>query len=820
MQGRMRGLGARAMRIGLCSAGLALLGGVVAIAPAQAKGPGTEVKITRNAQGIPTIEADDYRGLGYGYAYAFAEDNLCTLADTYVTVSAQRSRYFGPGAESPDGFSNLDSDFFFQRIKDRGIVEELVAEKPPTGPKRKIGEVVKGYVAGYNRWLKRTGVDNITDPACSGAEWVRPITRMDAYRRFYQLTEFASGGIAMDGIAQAQPPGAAAPRGGASARRDSGAGGEEPAGTAGVTRDRVEKLGAALDLGGLGSNGWGLGREATENRSGMVLANPHFPWGGSERFYQSHLVIPGKVDVSGASLFGSPVILIGHTQNLAWTHTVSTAFRFVPMELKLVPGDPTSYLVDGQPAKMEANQVTVQARQPDGSLAPVTRTLYTSRYGPIINSLQGQELFAWTPTTAYTMFDSNAHNLGRLMNHFFETNTAQSTKELLAILRKYQGIPWVNTMAADSKGRALYADIGTMPNVPNSKATGCAGALGALTFETLGLPLLDGSRSECAPGTDPDSAAPGIFGPSQQPYMSRRDYVANSNDSYWLTNPEFPLEGYARIIGDERTERSLRTRLGLIMIEQRLAGEDGYQGDRFTRNQLRRIEFNDRLYGGELFSSQIASFCAAHPTLVGSAGPVNVSGACPVLANYDDHVDLDSAGAILFRRFMSNLGSPPFTTPFDVVDPVHTPAGLDTSDPEVGAALADAVTDLQGAGIPLDARLGDYQYVVRDGDRIPIHGGPGPQGAFNVITADWDPPAGYPEVTHGSSFVMVTSFGKNGEGCPRDRSILTYSQSTNPNSKYFDDQTKMYSQKKWVDPPFCAGQVKRTAKHVEVLRAK
>jgi hypothetical protein len=30
----------------------------------------------------------------------------------------------------------------------------------------------------------------------------------------------------------------------------------------------------------------------------------------------------------------------------------------------------------------------------------------------------------------------------------------------------------------------------------------------------------------------------------------------------------------------------------------------------------------------------------------------------------------------------------------------------------------------------------------------------------------------------------------------------------------------MYSQKKWVDPPFCAGEVERTAKSVEVVRNK
>jgi hypothetical protein len=51
---------------------------------------------------------------------------------------------------------------------------------------------------------------------------------------------------------------------------------------------------------------------------------------------------------------------------------------------------------------------------------------------------------------------------------------------------------------------------------------------------------------------------------------------------------------------------------------------------------------------------------------------------------------------------------------------------------------------------------------------------------------------------------MVTGFTA---GCPDDRSILTYSQSENPNSPYFADQTRMFSRKEWVDPPFCLDEV-------------
>jgi acyl-homoserine-lactone acylase len=348
--------------------------------------------------------------------------------------------------------------------------------------------------------------------------------------------------------------------------------------------------------------------------------------------------------------------------------------------------------------------------------------------------------------------------------------------------------------------------------------------VGVATFQLLGLPVLDGFTSSCEWDNDPDAVAPGIFGPSHLPSLIRDDYVTNSNDSYWLANPAHPLEGYARIIGDERTPRTLRTRLGLRIVQQRLDGSDGLPGTRFTRQQLQDAVFNDRQFAGELWRDQLVQLCNSAPGgfLIGSSGPVDVSEACPVLAAWDLHDNLDSNGAILFRRFATRaLASPGglpinlptgdlavFSTPFDANDPVNTPSGLNIVSPKVQQSLADAVTDLRGAGIPLDAPLRGYQYEKRGDERIPIHGGPGdPNGDFNAINVDWvgsGPEPGYPNVPHGSSFVMVTSFTG---GCPDDRSILTYSESENPNSPYFADQTRMFSKKEWVDPPFCLNEV-------------
>ena len=443
---------------------------------------------------------------------------------------------------------------------------------------------MRGYVAGYNAYLRDTGVDRLPDPRCRGKAWVRPITEMDAFRRFYQLALLASSGVAVDGIGAAQPP--AAGRGARSRR---------PA---------FPEL-PDLPLGDLGSNAVALGKSATSDGKGLLLGNPHFPWDGPERFYQAQLTIPGKVDVTGASLFGVPLVLIGHTRRPGLEpHGLDRLPLHARTSSSSSPARPPPYLVDGQPRQMRAQTVTVQARKPT-SAEPRSRTLYTSTSGRSSPRSLGQPLFPWTPATAYAMGDANATTSA------CSTTSSRSTRrraprELDAIERRYQGIPWVNTIAADSTGAAYYADIGTVPHVTDEEIQACnTTALGQVTFQALGLPVLDGSRASCAWGSDPDAVVPGILGPSRMPSLFRDDYVTNSNDSYWLSNPAQPLEGFDRIIGDERTERSLRTRTGLRIVADQLA-----KGP-FTPRLLQDAVFSNRSLAGELMRDDLVALCRA-----------------------------------------------------------------------------------------------------------------------------------------------------------------------------------------------------------------
>jgi acyl-homoserine-lactone acylase len=125
-------------------------------------------------------------------------------------------------------------------------------------------------------------------------------------------------------------------------------------------------------------------------------------------------------------------------------------------------------------------------------------------------------------------------------------------------------------LAVDAEGNGAYGDISAVPHVTTAQWQSCIRGLVAPLLTDFGLPTLDGSDPACAWGSDEDAPVEGVFGYAALPKLVTRDYAGNSNDSYWLSNPDQLLEGYSPIIGRERSERSLRTRLGFVMARERI----------------------------------------------------------------------------------------------------------------------------------------------------------------------------------------------------------------------------------------------------------
>ncbi len=759
-----------------------------------------KVTIVRDSAGIPHITASNFYALGYGEATAFAQDNLCTLAQDFVTVNGDRSKYFGTKGLSLNysagvSTTNLDSDLYWKSVVDSGMLQREIAQKPPLGPLPQTLAVYKGYVAGYNAYLAS---GKLHDPTCAGKPWVRPITMNDMFLRGYQIMTEASSEQFISALVRATPP--ASPQAGAATATTASfhTGGPE-----------LAALAADFESSGLttnGSNGIGIGSQDTANGDGMVLANPHFPWQGTERFWMAQLTVPGQYDVEGGTLMGFPLIGIGFNKDLAWTHTVSTSFRFTVYQLKLVPGDPTSYLVDGKAVKMGTQTVSV-----DTGNGVVHHTFYTTRWGTVADSNRAG--YHWTATTAYAIDDSMTNDAFRAVNQYFRMGQATSVANLLQVESTYLAIPTFNTIAADNTGHAYYGDIGNTPNVPTSLIASCMPqGLAQTVFKVAGVVTLDGSRSACAWRNDPGTPVPGIFNAAHEPHTIRTDYVENSNSSYWLANPSAPFPAYSPIIGNIDVQQGLRTQLGNQMIAARVAGTDGFGPPKFTLASLQKMWESDKSRLTQLVLGSLVSLCRSTPTATATDGTVvQLAPACTALAGYDGTGNLDASGGWLFSEWFAY--APSYTSAsfwsdaFDPAHPLTTPSHLNTSNPAMLTALADAIENLAQHHVPLDAGYGQVQHVTRNGTTIPIPGCD--TGCFNAIYASdgqGGPLADFPygTVNDGSSLVMTTELTKSG---PISQGILTYSQATDPTSPWYDNMTKLYSQKQWVTLAYTPAQL-------------
>ncbi|HBM83464.1 MAG TPA: acyl-homoserine-lactone acylase, partial [Halieaceae bacterium] len=145
---------------------------------------------------------------------------------------------------------------------------------------------------------------------------------------------------------------------------------------------------------------------------------------------------------------------------------------------------------------------------------------------------------------------------------------------------------------------------------------------------------------------------------------------------------------------------------------------------------------------------------------------------------------------------------------FDPEDPLHTPAGIDlavaANSTRVLSALTTASERLAAAGVPLGAPWGEVQVLERNGVRVPIHGGSGTMGVYGAISANLVE-SGYVNPRSGNSYIQAVTWDDS--ECPIADVILVPSQSTNPASPHFSDQTELYANKQWVRFPYCEADI-------------
>lgn len=768
--------------------------------------------IRRTTGGVPHIQAADLPGVFFGQGWASAQDHGCSLADQLLRVQGRRSEFLGAGENDV----HLDSDIAWRAL---GVDAAARAEYPDV--EAQIHDQFEAFAAGWSGYLAEHG--DLTG-WCAGEPWVAPVSGADVYAYARSVALNASSSRLTSYIATAQPPAPVEESPGDTTAGDTTADGADPQPV------------AASNEAPLASNGWAIGAERTTGGTGgMLVANPHFPWESELRFWEVHLTVPGELDIYGAQLLGLPGVGIGFTDAFAWTHTVSAGKRFTAYTLALDPADPTAYLVDGQSQPMTSTDVVVKVRQADGSTEEVTRTMWASEYGPIID-FPG---VGWSDTMVLTYRDANIDN-EEFISQYAAMNLAKSLDEFIDAHRTHQGVPLFNTIAVSSDGRAWYADTSATPNLSDEAeaaylASVEAGGIPKIAADN-GVVLLDGSLGINRWVDDPAARDPGLVAFADMPMTERSDYVFNANDSYWLSNADELLTGdYSTLHGRADVTQSLRTRENAALLaDTSPTGPAGADGT-FTADELRDLALGNSSQTARLLLDELVTRCTRATVVETSevlfddgtvalpAEAVDIAPACAVLRDWDGRYNLDSIGAPLFRETIAQLDlNALWAVPFDPADPVNTPSGMlpapaDGPDP-VLVALAWATQLLTKSGFGIDAALGDVQFTERSGTRIPIHGGNSADGVTNVVTwsgggGSTEPSPsrgrrlapnssltadGYP-INYGTSFVMTVDFST---GSPQAWSILTYGETGDRKAPLFEAQTVRFSEKNWKEIAF------------------
>ena len=283
-------------------------------------------EVRRTSFGIAHIKANDFGSVGYGVGYAFAQDNFCMMADEFVTVRGERREYFGPTGATLYGVNNVCQRLLLhllQRRRRRPSTAGLAKMKP------EVQAAFKGWAAGYNRYLKDTGVANLPAP-CKGAAFVRPVDEVDMMRLVRALRAAGLQRQLHRRVREHVPA-----RGRRRRRRT---------GTANLRRAVLARVPASAGR-RWAAMPWRSAPTRPTTAAACSWATRTSRGSGTLRFFQFHVTVPGQMDVMGGSLSGFPFINIGFNKDVAWSHTVDKANHFSLYELKLDPTNPRKYIV-------------------------------------------------------------------------------------------------------------------------------------------------------------------------------------------------------------------------------------------------------------------------------------------------------------------------------------------------------------------------------------------------------------------------------------------------------------------------------------------
>ena len=633
----------------------------------QVSGLGAPVQVNRDGSDVTHILAQNPRDAWMALGYVHAQERGWQLAFNRAVMRGTLSEFLGP--------ATLETDKLMRTLGIRQVAQRQLAKLPPD-----VKAAVEAYSAGINAFFA-SGEQALTpeflllgvnpreealrgawwDPADSvgwsimmaldlGGNWGNEFARLTALQvldtpALWELFPPYPG----------EAPAASADLGrlyrelGVFNKANGTATSQAPAAPQAGWRERI-----ALDLrdwtdgfgfnDNKGSNNWVVAGSRTQSGQPLLANDPHLGLSAPAIWYFARLQAPDAgglkgMDVIGATLPGTPFVVLGRTAGVAWGFT-NTGPDVQDLYLEQInPANPGEYRVPSAGAEPAWERFAVRAEtiRVKGQ-ADVTHLVRATRHGPVLSDAQAQhgkvlDTTRFVLALRWTGLDDEDNVSATLAS-----NRAQSVEELLAAFSTFRA-PMQNIVMADRTGRIAYKAAGRVPlRAADNDIRGVAPAPGwEPRYDWTGwLPYADTPQDDGARGWIA-TANQRIHAPDYPHFLTQDwapPYRQQRIETLLEATPKHDVASMRAIQGDQRAEATLRLLPHLLkapsthsLAEAARAALQGFDGvmradspapliysawvDEFTRGVIgQRLgkERFDSLYGKRLFRQAVEGF--------------------------------------------------------------------------------------------------------------------------------------------------------------------------------------------------------------------
>jgi len=436
------------------------------------------VEIIRDVDGVPHIYAGTEHDLFFAQGYVHAQDRFWQM-DFWRHIGAGRlSEMFGDG--------QVEADMFLRSLDFTGLAAQEL-EALPTEDR----DILEWYAEGVNAYIgdrssSQLGLEYSILPLQASGYEIEPWTPLNTLTwgkvmswdlSWNMLQEIDRANLSIElpqeRIAQLYP---AYPEGHPVIVPSDQAVSVETA----IPRLDPSALAALAEAGrkarsvweltgggftGIGSNNWVVGGSHTASGLPILANDPHLAIQMPSIWYQNGLHCTGACpfQLVGFSFAGTPGVILGHNDHIAWGVTneaVDTQDLFVE---KVDPEDPTRYEHKGEWLAMDVRTETIVVAGGDD----VTFEVMITRHGPVITDtffeeppFQGSSLEL--PDRYAVALAWRSLGPSTLVEAILGVNRATNYEEFRAALAKWD-IAGQNVVYADVEGNIAYQATGEIP---------------------------------------------------------------------------------------------------------------------------------------------------------------------------------------------------------------------------------------------------------------------------------------------------------------------------------------------------------------------